>query len=311
MAQHYTSLEGVTLANSWLTIGSFDGVHIGHQELIRGLIKEANINGGKSVVLTFHPHPSVVLRGRTDAFYLTTAAEKAELLDNLGPDVVVTHPFNYETSQSSARDFVFYLNSHLDFKQLWVGLDFALGKGREGNVEFLKNLGSELDFKVQVVEQITASGEIVSSSQIRKYLLAGEVEDAAKLLGRPYQLAGVVVHGDGRGKTIGIPTANLDTGKDKLIPGAGVYACRAIVKDNIRPAAVNIGTRPTFDSPDKRSHVEAHLLDYDEDLYSQSMTLDFISRLRGEQRFNSVGELIDQINLDIEKTRQIVLNIPN
>lgn len=310
MVQHFNSLDGVNIHDTWLTIGSFDGVHLGHQQLIHELNNKTHQAGKKSVVLTFHPHPSVVLRGRTGAFYLTTASEKVKLLDELGTDIVVIHPFTYELSQSTAREFIIYLLSHLGFGQLWIGYDFALGKGREGDVNYLKMLGGELNYQVHIIEPITFGGQTISSSQIRNLLLVGKVEEANNLLGRSYRVVGEVVHGDGRGKSIGIPTANLETGTEKLIPGAGVYACRVHIMDEIWPAAVNIGTRPTFESSDQRSHVEAHILDYSRDIYAQHITVEFIARLRGEQRFQSVEELISQVHNDIDKTREIIAGVP-
>jgi riboflavin kinase/FMN adenylyltransferase len=309
MVQHLTSLDGVNIRNTWLTIGSFDGIHIGHQQLIRELNDDAHQSGAKSAVLTFHPHPAVILRGRTGAFYLTTPSEKTELLDELGTDIVITHPFTYELSQSSAREYVFYLMDHLGFKELWVGYDFALGKGREGNVPYLKTLGEEFAYRVQVVEPIMFDGRIVSSSQIRNLLTEGDITEANKLLGRFYRVTGEVVHGDGRGKRIGIPTANLETGEEKLIPGAGVYACRVQIQDKLWPAAVNVGTRPTFENTDQQSHVEAHILDFSEDLYTQTICVDFVERLRGEERFDNVDKLIQQIYADIEQTREIYTSV--
>jgi riboflavin kinase/FMN adenylyltransferase len=306
MVQHINSLQGVNIHNTWLTIGSFDGVHLGHQQLIRELNYAAHQSGARSTVLTFHPHPSVVLRGRTDPFYLTTLAEKVNLLDQLDTDIVVTHPFTYEISQSSARDYVSYLMEHLGFHQLWVGYDFALGKGREGNVSYLNKLGDELGYQVKVIQPVMLDGRTISSSLIRQLIIEGNVADARKYLGRPYRLEGEVVRGDGRGKRIGTPTANLETGDEKLIPSAGVYACQARVLGELFPAAVNIGTRPTFDSADQRSHVEAHILDFSKDLYTQRITIEFIDRLRGEVKFQSVEDLIGQIRADIDHTREII-----
>ena len=309
MVQHYTSLNGVNIQNTWLTIGSFDGVHLGHLQLIRELTNNAHQAGYKSCVLTFHPHPTVVLRGRTGAFYLTTLAEKVELIDELGTDIVVTHPFTYEISQSTAREFISHIIDHLGFCQLWVGCDFALGKGREGDVSYLKQLGGELGYDVHVVEPVMSDGHTISSSHIRKLISDGDITEANKVLGRPYRVVGEIVHGDGRGKGIGIPTANLETGDEKLVPAAGVYACQAQIFDEVWPAAVNIGTRPTFESTDQRSHVEAHILDYSNDLYTQKIALDFIARLRGEERFQGVEELIRQIHTDINKTREIIASV--
>jgi riboflavin kinase/FMN adenylyltransferase len=306
MVQHLTTLDGVKFTGTWLTIGSFDGVHLGHQQLIHELRNQALLAGAKSVVLTFYPHPAVVLRGKSGAYYLTTLEEKIAFLDQLGVDIVVTYPFTREVSQMSADDFVTYLKAHLDFKQLWVGYDFALGKGREGNVSYLKKLGVELGYQVHVIDPVRLEGVTISSSHIRNLIREGTVEIASQFLGRPYQIEGTVIHGDSRGKSIGFPTANLDTGNEKLIPAAGVYACRAIYNEKKYPAAVNIGTRPTFESADLRSHVEAHILDFSGDLYSQNIILEFISRLRSEQRFKSVEDLLRQIEVDISQTREII-----
>jgi riboflavin kinase/FMN adenylyltransferase len=309
MVQHFTSLNSVNISNTWLTIGSFDGIHIGHQQLIRELNESAHEVGGRSVVLTFHPHPAAVLRGRTGAFYLTPPQEKVELLDQLDVDIVITYPFTYELSQSTAREYISFLMDHLGFLQLWVGYDFALGKGREGNVPYLKVLGEEFGYSVHVVEPVKSNTQIVSSSLIRKLIGEGAVVDANKLSGRYYRVEGKVVHGDGRGKKIGIPTANLETGDEKLIPGAGVYACRVQIQDKFWPAAVNVGTRPTFESTDQKSHVEAHILDYSNELYDQVIALEFVERLRGEVRYDSVEELLKQIYIDIDQTREIITSV--
>jgi riboflavin kinase / FMN adenylyltransferase len=309
MVQHYSSLDGVNIQNTWLTIGSFDGVHLGHQQLICELNNQAHQVGAKSAVLSFHPHPTVILRGRTGAFYLTTHSEKVELLNELGTDIVITHPFTYEISQSTAREFISYLKGHLGFRELWVGYDFALGKGREGNVSYLKQLGDEFNYHVHAIEPVVSDGHTISSSLIRNLIIDGNIVEANKLLGRLYRVVGEVIHGDGRGKTIGIPTANLETGVEKLIPGAGVYACRVQINNKLWSAAVNVGTRPTFESTDQRSHVEAHILDYSSDLYHQKITIEFVERLRGEQRFQSVQGLIQQIHEDINQTRKIITDI--
>jgi riboflavin kinase/FMN adenylyltransferase len=305
MVQHFSSLDGVKLTNTWLTIGSFDGVHLGHQQLIQELNDQAHRAGAVSIVLTFHPHPSVILRKRAGAFYLTTVLEKVELLDRLGTDIVISLPFTYELSQSKARDFIRDLVSHLGFRQLWIGNDFALGKDREGNANYLELLGRDFGYKVNVFNQVTIDNFKVSSSMIRNLLLEGNIVQANRFLGRPYNVSGKIVHGDGRGKSIGIPTANLDTGKEKLIPAAGVYACRALINNLELSAAVNIGVRPTFHQDIQQSHVEAHIIDYSHDIYDELLGLEFLARLRNEQKFSSVDELISQVRNDINKTREI------
>jgi len=306
MVQKYSSLDGVYLQNTCLTIGSFDGMHLGHQQLIQKLNHCAHNSGAKSVVLTFHPHPSSILGRRKGAFYLTTPTEKVKLLDELGIDIAIIHPFSLELSQTTAREFIYYIKEHLDFRKLLTGNDFALGKGREGNVNFIKLLGVELNYDVSVISSITADGKIISSTYIRNLLMEGFVDQARKLLGRPYQITGQVIHGDGRGKGIGIPTANIETSSEKLIPDIGVYACRVKIKDIFWNAAVNIGTRPTFINSDQKRHIEAHILDFSDDLYNEQISIQFISRLRGEQRFQSVEELIKQVHIDITNTQEIL-----
>ncbi|MGD9092215.1 MAG: riboflavin biosynthesis protein RibF, partial [Anaerolineales bacterium] len=227
--QHYRSLDGVQLQHAWLTIGSFDGVHKGHQEVVRRLVAGAKKAGSPAVVLTFFPHPAIVLKKRQKPFYLTTPDERAGLLGELGVDVVVTHPFNLNVSQLSALDFMEKINSHLDLSHLCIGHDFALGRNREGDIAKLRELGGKLDYEVEVVLPIKYEGEVISSSKIRADLANGDINHANKLLGRPYQLSGEVVAGDGRGKTIGIPTANLAVWEERAIPKAGVYVSRANV----------------------------------------------------------------------------------
>ncbi len=290
--------------DSVVTIGSFDGVHRGHQALIKR-VRAAALNAQRaSVVITFFPHPSVVL-GRAQPYYLTAPEEKLVQLNHTGVDLLIELPFTPETAQIRAADFVDQLLRHLHLRELWIGHDFALGHKREGNAEFLTKLGQARGFAVHAVDPLTNDGEIISSSNIRTALREGDVAHAAKLLGRPFRLSGKVVPGDGRGKTIGIPTANLDVWQDHAIPANGVYACRAWVGHIPHRAAVNIGTRPTVTDETRRT-VEAHLLDFDKDLYGLNLALDFFERLRGEQKFAGVPELVVQIRSDIETTRQLL-----
>lgn len=301
---HFWSLEEIQLNDAWLTIGSFDGVHRGHQEIIHYLTGGANAAGAPAVVLTFFPHPAVVLGKRQDPFYLTSPVERAELLEKFGVDMVITHPFNLQVAQTSARDFVSEIYNHLHFSHLWVGHDFALGRGREGNVPTLQKFGEELGYQLHVLEPVKAGSEVVSSSLVRKALADGDVEQAAHLLGRPYRIPGKVIHGDGRGRSLGIPTANLEIWAERAIPKAGVYVCQAQVDGKSWGAVTNIGIRPTFENQPASPRVETHLLEFDRDLYGQEISLEFISRLRDEQRFSSVQELVDQIHQDIELARK-------
>ncbi len=296
--------EAQLTTDSVVTIGSFDGVHRGHQALIKQMRAAAVQTQRAAVVITFFPHPSVVL-GRTQPYYLTAPEEKLVQLNQTGVDLLIELPFTRETAQVRAADFVEQLQRDVRMRELWIGHDFALGYQREGNAEFLTQLGQDRGFTVHVAEATTNEGEIISSSNIRTALRAGEVAHAAKLLGRPFRLSGKVVRGDGRGKTIGVPTANLEVWQDHAIPANGVYACRAWVGHIPYRAAVNIGTRPTVTDETRRT-VEAHLLDFDKDLYGLNLTLDFFERLRGEQKFANVPELVKQIKSDVETTRKLL-----
>ncbi len=304
--QHYWSLDDLQLKDSWLTIGSFDGIHLGHQEIIQKLTAGAHAVGAPAVVLTFHPHPAVVLGKVKESHYLTTPEERAVLLGNLGVDYVITHPFSLQVASMSAKEFLEMINSHLDISQLWVGYDFALGKGRQGDIPTLRKIGSELGYSLDVIPPLTLDGEVVSSSRIRNLIFSGQIAEANRLLGRLYRLEGIVVPGDGRGRTIGIPTANLDIWSEMAIPQAGVYVCRAWVDGRPYGAVTNIGTRPTFETKNPMTTVEAHLLDMDQDLYGKHMQLDFLQRLRDELRFPNVQALIDQIHTDIRIGREIL-----
>ena len=304
--QHYRSLEDVSLLNSWLTIGVFDGVHRGHQEILANLTTNAHQKGAPAVVLTFWPHPAVVLGKRFDLKSLTTPEERAELLGALGADVVITHPFTPEFAKLSAWDFMRRVTNRLGLRSLWIGYDFALGHNREGNLERLSEIGKELGYNVQALGPVKNGEDVISSSLIRKRISAGQVSRAAENLGRFYALGGPVVHGDGRGRRINIPTANIDYPKDKVIPAHGVYACWAWVGEQRLPAAVNIGINPTF-TPDKKTpNLEAHILDFDRDLYGQELKLEFVEYLREELKFNSVEALLERIHADIAQTREIL-----
>jgi riboflavin kinase/FMN adenylyltransferase len=302
----FSSLDHTAVDGAWLTIGSYDGVHRGHQEIIRRLVAEAHVNAAPAVVLTFFPHPSIVLRGTNGPFYLTSPEERAVLLGNLGVDIVIIQQFDRQLANTSARDFVIRLKDRLGMRRLFVGHDFTLGRNREGNIAALAQLGKELDYQVVTQPPVLLDRQVISSSQIRAALSAGNVTTAHRLLGRPYRISGKIIPGDGRGRTIGIPTANLEIWKEQLLPATGVYVCRAVVNEKTYGAATNIGVRPTFDGATHIQHVESHLLDFDGDLYGQQLQLDFIGRLRGEQKFPSVQTLIAQIRSDISEARQIL-----
>lgn len=301
--QHLYDLASVQLEQpSVVTIGVFDGVHRGHQQLIRRLVDEARATSRLAVALTFFPHPDVVLRGLTGRYYLTTPEQRAEYLGELGIDYVITLPFNSEFRQIRAAAFVDTLIGHLRLSSLWVGSDFAMGYQREGNVDFLRDQGEAKGFSLQVIDLLLADSDgAISSTAIREALLAGEVEQARDWLGRSYVLSGEVVHGDHRGRELGFPTANMDIWAEQVIPANGIYAGWARLGDERFMAATNVGVRPQFDGDNIT--VEAYLLDFDRDIYGQQLTFTFEKYLRPEAKFESVDALIVQINADVEETR--------
>jgi riboflavin kinase/FMN adenylyltransferase len=303
--QHYRSLEEVDLQHSWLTVGVFDGVHRGHQQIIRKLTAGAHASDAPAVVLTFDPHPASVLSGR-EIKCLTLPDERAELLGQLGVDAVITERFTRELSAVTAYDFMSRLKGQLGLQHLLIGYDFALGKGREGNATRLTEIGSEFGYTVEVVPALSDASGVISSTEIRKLIELGNVAAAAELLGHPYSLHGPVIRGDGRGKTINVPTANIAYSPEKMIPAKGIYACWAYLNNRKYQAAINIGTNPTF-TPDKQTpNVEAHLLDLRRDLYGEDLRLEFAARLRDELRFDSVEKLLEQIWNDVEVTRRLL-----
>jgi riboflavin kinase / FMN adenylyltransferase len=303
---HYRSLTEVNLQNSWLTVGVFDGVHRGHQQIIRKLTAGAHANQAPAVVLTFDPHPASVLGGR-EIKCLTLPDERADLLAQLDVDVVVTEHFTRELSMVTAYEFMIRLKRQLGLKHLLIGYDFALGKGREGNATRLTEIGTELEYGVEVVSALSDESGVISSTEIRKLIEVGNVVEAAQLLGRPYSLHGPVIHGDARGRTINVPTANIAYEREKMIPAQGIYACWAYLNGQKYLAAINIGTNPTF-TPDKETpNVEAHLLDFRREIYGEDVRLEFVVRLRDELKFDSVDTLLEQIWKDIELTRKLLI----
>lgn len=301
---HAHSLSELSLRESWLTIGVFDGVHRGHQQVIHSLTTGARTARAPAVVVTFWPHPASVL-GSGTLRCLTTQEERAALLGGLGVDVVVTQTFDAALAGTSADAFVSQLKQSLDFTHLLIGYDFALGKGREGNAARLEEIGRRRGYAVQTIPALSDESGVISSTEIRKLVATGEVTEAAKLLGHAYSLHGPVVHGDGRGRDLGFPTANIEYRQEKILPANGVYACWASVDGGAYRAAVNVGTRPQFHSEATLTHVEAYLLDYEGDLYGRDVQLDFVARLRDEMKFPSVPDLVQQMHRDVIRTREL------
>lgn len=304
--QHFRSLEGVAIARSWATIGVFDGVHLGHRKIIERVVRGAHAGGLPAVAVTFWPHPAAVL-GHGAPGYLSTAEERAQLLGELGIDLVITLPFNQHLASTEAHDFVAILKKHLGLTNLIIGYDFALGHSREGTVSRLEQLGTDLQYEVEVIPALHAGDTLISSTEARRRVMIGDAAGAAQLLGRNYSLHGEVVHGDGRGRQLGFPTANVQPAEDKILPANGVYACWAHLDGARHPAAVNVGTRPQFHARATRPLVEAYLLDFDADLYGCDLRIEFVARLRAETKFDSVQVLIEQMHLDVKEVR-VLLN---
>ncbi len=302
--QHYYALQDAQLQHpSVVTIGVFDGVHRGHQALIRRLVDEARARGKLAVALTFFPHPDVVIRKLEGRYYLSTPDERARLLGELGVDCVVTETFDDTFRHTRAQAYVERMLHHLKMSSLWVGADFALGYQREGTVDWLRAAGAAQGFNVETLELILANGDhsAISSSGIRVALGAGDVEHATAWLGRPYSVTGEIVHGMARGRTIGIPTANVDVWAQQVLPGSGVYAGWATLGEERFMAMTNVGMRPTFTG--QNITVESHLLDFDRDIYGQQMTVTFEKRLRPEMKFDGIDALVAQIHRDVDAGR--------
>lgn len=303
--KHHHSLENLHLQNSHLTIGVFDGVHLGHQQIIQKLVNEAHAQNEPALVLTFDPHPANVLSGQ-DIKCLTTPDERADLLAGLGVDYVITQRFTRDLSAATASEYMSTLKQTLGVKRLLIGYDFALGKGREGNAARLTEIGRELGYSVDVVPALGDESGVISSTEIRKLISVGNVKEANKLLGHHYMMSGEVIHGAQRGRTIGFPTANVDYPSQKATPSNGIYACWAYLGEEKFMAATNIGFNPTF-TPDRQiPSLEAYLLDFDRDIYGQILKLEFIGRIRDELKFDSVEALIQKIHEDVEQTRKIL-----
>ena len=298
-------------ARTHLTIGVFDGVHLGHQKLINRLVETAHAAEQSAVLMTFKPHPVRVLHDAPPPPSLTTVEERAAYLAKLNLDLLVVLPFTPELARTPAPDFVEQLDRHLHLSALWGGPDLALGHRREGNVALLRRLGAARGFSVHIVQPTTWGGDLVSSSRIREALQKeGDIRQATGCLGRPYRLTGSVVHGRNLGRQIGIPTANISPPPQRLMPAGGVYACMAHTETlGVHPAVVNVGTRPTFTGKDESQDslvAEAHLLNFDADLYGQTLALDFIDRLRDERPFSTLNALVAQIQADIRQAAQIL-----
>jgi riboflavin kinase/FMN adenylyltransferase len=293
-------------AGTAVTIGTFDGVHLGHRALIAQTIGEAKQRGLASGVLTWDRHPAATLRPDAVPPMLSSPERKIELLRETGPDLIAVLPFDVPLSQRPPESFVQdVLVKGLGARLVLVGAGWRFGKGRAGTVELLEELGRDLGFEARGVDLEEVSGEAASSSRVRKAVTSGDLALAERLLGRPFDLDGVVEHGDSRGAGLGFPTANLAIDPTIAAPPVGVYAGRARVGDSWFPAATNVGVNPTFGgAPAPR--IESYLIGFDGDLYGRTLRVEFWDRLRDEERFESPAALVKQIERDVAATRAIV-----
>jgi len=291
---------------SVVTIGVFDGVHRGHQEIIGRAVKRARDLGVQSVVVTFDPHPSEVVRPGSHPAVLTEPGRKAELIEQLGADALCVIPFTLEFSRLSPEEFVHdVVVQDLHATLVLVGENFRFGHRAAGDVALLERLGRTFGFGVEPVPLVATEGTVFSSTYIRSCVAAGDVAAAAVALGRPHRVEGVVVRGDQRGRELGFPTANLLTSAHAAVPADGIYAGWLVRHGDTRlPAAVSIGTNPTFSGKERR--VEAYVLDFDGDLYGERVGLDFVARLRETRRYEAVEPLVAQIREDVAQTREVL-----
>jgi len=291
---------------SWATIGAFDGVHSGHSMLFERLTQGAREAGCQSVAITFDPLPALYFNRIKTGQLLTSLDERIALIKSQGVDEVVVLEFNDALSNVAAADFMRQVKDAIGLERLLAGFNFSVGKDRLGTVAELKDIGSRMEFSVEVVQPVRHEREIISSSAIRNLLKAGEIEKANHYLGRQYTLSGQVIHGEHRGGKLGIPTANLSIPEERLLPANGVYASVAIINGRRYTAVTNIGVRPTFENPLPAPRVEPHLLDTEEEFYGDLLELSLISYLRPEIKFINAQALVDQIHKDIQQTRELI-----
>ena len=287
-----------------LTVGVFDGVHLGHQRLLTHLRNEAQQRDLLTGVVTFKSHPQKVLSRGSKLLWLSNLETRTNLLRSFGIDVIVTLPFTPQLAELTAREFVQLLKDYLKMRGLVVGPDFALGKNREGSADQLRLLGQEMGFIVEVVPPVVLDGQVISSSAVRLALAQGDMETVEKLFGRPFSLTGQVVTGDRRGRILGFPTANLDVEPEQALPSDGVYVTVAHIDHESLPSVTNIGVRPTFGGGKRL--VEAYLLDYEGELREQKLRIDLLDKLRDEKHFDTAEELKAQIRKDVEQARAIL-----
>ncbi|MFQ5905784.1 MAG: bifunctional riboflavin kinase/FAD synthetase [bacterium] len=292
-----------------VTVGTFDGIHLGHRKVIACLLRRAGKRGAPSALITFDPHPKAVVDGSTEPFVLTTVEEKADIVEAEGVGFMLASKFDLPFAKTKPKDFIVeFLVERLNIQEIVVGYDHHFGFHRRGDISLLRDEGKRLSFDVEVVPPALLDGLPVSSTRIRRVLRKGDIPLANRMLGRPYSLSGQVVEGASRGVKLGFRTANvLVNSPRKLIPGNGVYAVMARVDKNMYEAVMNIGSAPTFKG--KESSLEVHIMNFAEEIYGKSITIEFHRRMRDEIAFAGGGELASQIGRDIEEARRILSRI--
>jgi riboflavin kinase / FMN adenylyltransferase len=297
---------------SVITLGTFDGLHLGHQQIVNEVIEKSKQIGGRNFLLTFEPHPRKVIPGRNDVKLLSTFDEKIEILEKLGLENLFVINFTIEFSKQSPEDFVKkYLIDGIGLKEIVIGYDHHFGKERDGNFELLQKMGKKFNFSVTLIPEFSIEDETISSTKIRNALLAGDVTRAGKMLGRFYSFKGVIVRGDGRGRKLGFPTANISVDDtDKLIPAKGIYAAECIVENEKHFGLLSLGSRPTFHK-DGEIIPEFYIFDFDKDIYDRIMQVNLVEKIRDEEKFNSVEELIVRMKKDEVIGRKILSKLIN
>jgi len=287
-----------------ITVGVFDGVHLGHKQLISELLKQAGRKGMLSGIVTFRQHPEDLLNSKKKLPFLTDVKTRARLLREEGVDIIVPLSFTEELSRLDSRRFIGLLVKYLKMRGIIIGSDFALGKGREGDTVKLRRLGDEMGFEVTVVPPLKINREVVSSTSIRKAMAEGDMEKVHRLTGRYFSLHGKVVTGAGRGDGLGFPTANLDVNSGQALPPDGVYAGLAHINGKIYQSMTNVGKDPTFGAAERT--IESYLIDYSGDLYGHELSVDFVAKLRNERKFASAEELKKQVAEDVKRGKTIL-----
>lgn len=300
----FSELRQLGYEKTCITIGNFDGVHLGHQAIISQMVKQANSQGNPLIVITFFPNPSDFFNPKIESFYLSTPNEKETLLLGLGAGHVLTFKFDRAFANLSPEAFLSQLKAKLSLETLVVGEDFALGKNRQGTIPVIREIGREISFQLKVLPSISLGDIEISSTKVRRCLDKGDVACAAKLLGRYYGISGIVIHGSDRGSRIGLPTANILHWPKKKLPAIGVYATHLELQGESFQGITNVGIRPTFEEQEL-PNVETHILNFNGEIYGEEMRLEFVEKIRDEKKFSGVEAFLAQIEKDKAAARRI------